>query len=76
MVNVDALKKRMEEKSVSYEDLSKLLNVPLWKTRRFILGSLDMDVVQAETIQNALEIKDPDFGYYFFDPRYSLRGIV
>lgn len=72
MVNVKALKERMEEKKVSFEDLSKALNVPAWKARRFILGSLYMDVEQAETVQNTLEIEDQDFDYYFFDPVYSL----
>lgn len=72
MVNVKALKERMEEKKVTFEDLGAALKVPTWKARRFILGSLYMDVEQAETVQNALEIEDRDFDYYFFDPVYSL----
>lgn len=76
MVNVDALKARMKEKDVTFEDLSAALNVPLWKARRFVLGSLDMYMDQAEKIQEVLEIEDRHFGYYFFyDNPYSLAYI-
>ena len=38
MVNKKALKSRMEEKKITFEDLRKALNVPLWKAKRFIAG--------------------------------------
>ena len=67
MVNTKALKMRMIEKDVDYDFLAKACGRKKSSIRQKITGYRPLTLEEAEVFQQALDISNDDFGYYFFN---------
>ena len=66
MVNTRMIKARMLEEDVSIEVLAEKIGRSAKVAYAKVAGKSAMTLDQAEKIQEALNIKDADFAYYFF----------
>lgn len=67
MVNVKAIKIRMIELDVTYDDIARALGRKRNTVRCKLYGYRPLFLHEAEIIQKILKIPDDEFRYYFFD---------
>lgn len=65
MVNTKAIKERMDERNVSFDDLGRELKKAPVTVRQKIANVRPIFLDEAEIIQHALEIPDDQFVPYF-----------
>ena len=65
MINTTALKARLTGQRVEIKDLADALNVSEDQIERMISGDEDLDLAQAERIQDLLKIPNERFNFYF-----------
>lgn len=75
MINTTAIKARLTGQRVSIKDFSEALDLPEDQIERMIDGSEDLDLGQAEKIQDLLKIPNERFNFYFMngDHDYSIK---
>ena len=72
MINTKELKKLLIDKDVTMNDLAAYLGKSYSNVRLKINGTLPMNLWEAEKIQEFLDIRNSDFGFYFLSHK---RGV-
>lgn len=71
MPNTERIKRRMADIGISQVDLAKALSIAAPTVCQKINNVRPMSLDEAEKIAEVLDIKDEEFGTYFFAPKLA-----
>lgn len=74
MLNTEMLKARMKEKSVTQKEIADVLGIAPPTVSQKINGIRPMDLEEAKTIAERLDIDSSEFGFYFFSNQVAQRN--
>lgn len=76
MLSSEKLKARMKEKGITQKQIADVLGVAPPTVSQKLNGIRPMDLNEAKTIADELEIDSADFGVYFFASDVAQRNTV
>ena len=76
MLSSEKLKARMKEKGITQKQIADVLGVAPPTISQKLNGIRPMDLNEAKTIADELEIDSADFGIYFFASEVAQRNTV
>lgn len=76
MISSEKLKARMKEKGITQKQIADVLGVAPPTVSQKLNGIRPMDLNEAKTIADELEIDSADFGIYFFASEVAQRNTV
>lgn len=76
MLSSEKLKARMKEKGITQKQIADVLGVAPPTVSQKLNGIRPMDLNEAKTIADKLEIDSSDFGVYFFASEVAQRNNV
>lgn len=76
MLSSEKLKARMKEKGITQKQIADVLGVAPPTVSQKLNGIRPMDLNEAKTIADKLEIDSADFGVYFFASEVAQRNSV
>lgn len=74
MLSSEKLKARMKEKGITQKQIADVLGVAPPTVSQKLNGIRPMDLNEAKTIADKLEIDSADFGVYFFASEVAQRN--
>ena len=74
MLSSEKLKARMKEKGITQKQIADVLGVAPPTVSQKLNGIRPMDLNEAKTIADELEIDSADFGVYFFASEVAQRN--